>query len=260
MILLLSADYEKIVRETFKIEVYDIRNYYQNIINNHISITINFIDNLILAINDYYNGYCDDALEQVGWDVWIRTLNRDSLILENPSKWFGKKSLNGTFFHDQFDLLNEFKKQVDAHQEQVRLEKTNKEITLTQSLIPNWYEADKLSSRIKAFSELVVKQNKDLSIADENFDKFIFASFKAYGIFIEMKNKIVRTRYPVADYSFLYWMLKENKIINNITPTIYKQYIEEHHFTGRLSKIKVLEKCTTNSKQDQFRIIFGEKI
>jgi len=125
------------------------------------------------------------------------------------------------------------------------------EIKLLKSLIKEFKDNQKFET-IKSTEPSGTKNDADKkkTTKPENPYPRIFVNYEAYSIFTELQKNLVRARYKLADYSFVYrQMLKDKFIYEGIKEKEFRDWLEQSEFEIKLDDpLKTLTECSTDWK------------
>ncbi|HWY11162.1 MAG TPA: hypothetical protein VN026_07555, partial [Bacteroidia bacterium] len=84
------------------------------------------------------------------------------------------------------------------------------------------------------------------------FNTLIFPNLISYEFFVLLKDKFVRQRYQLADFSFIYWYMLEDKLLNKVSPTDFRTFIYDS-FNIELDKLKTKNTSETENKKQLYK-------
>ena len=90
------------------------------------------------------------------------------------------------------------------------------------------------------------KENKEI-----DYNSQIFTSLNSFLFFKELLKEFEEEiiKHPLAYLSFIYWNMKADKYLHNVSPRVFIDFLAKSTYGIVLDKIKVLLACTTSSKK-----------
>lgn len=101
---------------------------------------------------------------------------------------------------------------------------------------------------------LALLKNTKKNTSEPTYNTQIFKSRSGFNFFetlqAEFKTEIERT--PLAYYSFIYWKMKKDDFLYNISPKVFLEFLNDKPYSLKLDKIKTLPACSTHSKNSRY--------
>ena len=90
------------------------------------------------------------------------------------------------------------------------------------------------------------KENKEI-----DYNSQIFTSLNSFLFFKELLKEFEEEikKHPLAYLSFIYWNMKADKYLHNVSPRVFIDFLAKSTYEIVLDKIKVLSACNTSSKK-----------
>lgn len=84
----------------------------------------------------------------------------------------------------------------------------------------------------------------------------VFSDSKAFELFEKLHETYKATKYPIADYSFIYRMMfDDGYILESFRPQMFINWISKEPYNIELDKIKTISSCKTDSKIQTYNSI-----
>ncbi|MDB9782325.1 hypothetical protein OAB88_04385 [Winogradskyella sp.] len=181
-----------------------------------------------------------------------------SIYEDNTKAHFYQKELDT--LREVLEILDTYKKKSKTYEFQTL--KAHFEISTLKN---SGFNLDKVDNHINSIKSIMafinslltednlsenINENEVIELrSSDNPYPYIFKNGQCYELFQRLYDHFKSTRYPLADFSFIYRkMHKDGHILDSFKPQMFANWVNEKPYEIPMSKIKTMSDCSTLDK------------